>query len=438
MKKTGAVIKHRFTAGLVLIIGLLSMVTLWLTGASSVHHLVVDILAGYFLIWTFAVLLSERPIRQLRRWVVFTTVALLMSLLLAETPAVLGIVDYRSVFSTPSSEPWYRPEYVVDRELLWIHRPHHQQAEHGEGNIGEMLCLRPNPQEYLVRYDKNGFRNDADMESADIAVLGDSYVEARMLPNEVLMTSVLSDLQNSPVVNFGVGGYAPQQTLAVAKRYALPLHPNALVWVIVEGNLHQASEYEEKISTIPNKSGSMNVWWLRSFTRNSLWALLRLPQRCTPNAYFERRYGVVQETDGRQRRMYFPGYYEPMTELDRDSLQKTVAVLAEAYALCRERGIRFVVVFSPREYRVYHGLPNLSEVSEEVRHYVLNDLPEVFSKMVSEISPDIGYLDLTEVFREEAAKGIPIFLPDDSHWSPGGNRIVAQALHKIISTHRSE
>jgi hypothetical protein len=249
------------------------------------------------------------------------------------------------------------------------------------------------------------------------------------------MTSVLSDLHKSRVVNFGVAGYAPQQTLVVIKRYALNLHPNTLVWVIVEGNLHEASEYEDKAFNVPNESRSMNVRWLRSFTRNSLWALLRFPRGCTPSSNYERRYGIVQDADGRQRRIYFPGYYGPLSDRDRDSLHKTASLLAEAYELCRERGIRLVVVFSPKEYRVYRDLPNLQEVTAEVRSYMLNDLPGEFSKMVKEVSSDIEYLDLTPIFRAEATKGTPIFLPNDTHWSPEGNQVVAQALHRLLSSY---
>ncbi|MGH7232030.1 MAG: hypothetical protein ACREJU_11830, partial [Nitrospiraceae bacterium] len=57
---------------------------------------------------------------------------------------------------------------------------------------------------------------------------------------------------------------------------------------------------------------------------------------------------------------------------------------------------------------------------------VVNDLPGRFRSIVTDISLDINYIDLTPMFQAEAAKGTPIFLPEGTHWAPGGHRIAAQ------------
>jgi hypothetical protein len=106
-------------------------------------------------------------------------------------------------------------------------------------------------------------------------------------------------------------------------------------------------------------------------------------------------------------------------------------MLEEAYRLCRERGIRFVVVFAPERHRVYDGLPTVLEVSQEVNQWIVNDLPERLRATVTDISPDISYVDLTAIFRAEVEKGAVVFLPDDTHWTVEGHRIAAGAVHNL-------
>jgi PAS domain S-box-containing protein len=57
--------------------------------------------------------------------------------------------------------------------------------------------------------------------------------------------------------------------------------------------------------------------------------------------------------------------------------------------------------------------------------------------MISEISPDIGYLDLTPVFKSAVARRIPVFIPDDTHWSSQGHLVVAEALIGTLTEGRN-
>src|SRR5688572_22338995 len=113
----------------------------------------------------------------------------------------------------------------------------------------------------------------------------------------------------------------------------------------------------------------------------------------------------------------------PLSSNDMDALKKTSSALAEACRLCRERGIRFVVVFAPTAFRVYQGLANLVDVSSEVKRWNVTDVPDRLREIVAGISADINYADLTPFLRAEAEKGTPVFLPDDSHWTPAGHQI---------------
>jgi len=63
----------------------------------------------------------------------------------------------------------------------------------------------------------------------------------------------------------------------------------------------------------------------------------------------------------------------------------------------------------------------------------LDDLPDRLRQMIYEISPDIGYLDLTPALKTAARKGSLVFLPYDTHWSVEGHRVVGDALARALT-----
>jgi hypothetical protein len=71
------------------------------------------------------------------------------------------------------------------------------------------------------------------LDRADIVVIGESYIEAPMIRDNALSTTVLAGLQGRKVANLGNSGYGPQQELAVLKRFGLPLRPKVVVWAFL-------------------------------------------------------------------------------------------------------------------------------------------------------------------------------------------------------------
>jgi hypothetical protein len=227
--------------------------------------------------------------------------------------------------------------------------------------------------------------------------------------------------------------------LVVLKRYALALHPKTIVWVFFEGNDGLGAYYfDEAVASIRQEAPRVNAAWARSFSRNALSALLRLAQGCTPVPGLGDRYVVVRNQDGQEQKIYFfyPNISHAAAVLsprELEGLRKTVTILETAARLCRERGIRFVVLFAPMKYRIYAGLSNVVSVSEEVQQWALNDYPEQLGRLLAEVAPDSTYLDLTPVLRANTEKGILAFWPDDPHWAPEGHRIVAEAVDRVLS-----
>lgn len=409
---------------------------LWGTGTLNTRHLIDDIVATYFLAWGLYAFMSGLPRREVQSRFALMTLTGVVVLGSAEMLGVLGLVNYQWLLGGPERGLWDRAGFVRDPELLYRHMPHHRErGVYVRGNLGEGLCLPPNPpKEYDLRYDHNGFRNDEDLNRADVVVLGDSYVEGAMLPSSDLLTAALARRLGTPVANLGVNGYGPEQELIVLKRYALSLQPKTIVWVFFEGNdLDQVRLSGEEEESFRNTAALQDDYWFRSLTRNLIFAAKKMVHGCVPNrTLFEFR-GAFQEAGDRRTELFFWEVPWPTWDKGRTPLERVRAILTEAYELTRLHGIRFIVAYAPTSYRVHHGLRNFEPSTSQLKTLPVSSLLEEFEQMLESIAPDIEFVDLTLPLREAAAAGILTYLPDDTHWTSEGQRIAGQAIHQRLT-----
>jgi PAS domain-containing protein len=430
----------RITIGLTLFLLIVMYGLMVKAGVSDVWHLFSFLIASYLILWGAYALASSVPRTEIRNGFLLVTFSLGVGLLLVEVPAWLKLIDYRKTFSISSSLAWEQPGYLPDLELLAKPEPYHSvKMLFNQGNIGRTLCLPPRQAEpFELKYDRNGFRNDNDLTNAEIAVIGDSYVESPMLPGSMLATTRLAELTQRTVVNLGQSGYGPQQELAVLKRYGLPLHPKSVVWVFFEGNdLLDAHEYAKMVSFLKSNWNAIDTAWDRSFIRNALFWLTKAVRGCVPvEAARERTaHAAVMDTEGRKHWLYVRGRSQSasLTKEELETLKTSVVAIEEAYRLVKNEGARFVVVFATTAFRVYHDIADFKEAGEDTSRWDLNDLPDRLRKMISEISPDIEYLDLTPALKSAARKNVLVFLPDDTHWSGEGHQVVAETLSHALA-----
>ncbi|MGC4054373.1 MAG: SGNH/GDSL hydrolase family protein [Paludibaculum sp.] len=423
------------TTWLTLAIFLSACALLWLTGVSSTKHLVDNLVAGYLLFWGLYALLSDLPRREIQGRFVLMTLCGIAVLGIAELLGVTGLVNYQTVFGTHGREWFDRSGYVRDPELGYRREAHYQeQGSFVRGNIGEALCLPANtPERFDLRYDHRGFRNDTDMNRAEVVVIGDSYVESPMLPGNTLLTTQLSHRLRTSVANLGISGYGPEQELVVLKRYALALQPKTIVWVFFEGNdLYQLDPEDQKAGTESETRAGHDEYWMRSLTRNLLLLSRKAMQGCVPHPDYLRLRGTFQDTEGNETLLYF---WEKLGELkptDRLRLERLRSILDEAYQVSRQQGIRLVVAFAPVKHRVHQGLENFEPLTAEMREWPLNELPNEVASMLKGLAPEIEFLDLTPPLREAAAQGVLTYLPDDTHWSAEGQRVAGEAIHDLL------
>lgn len=407
---------------------------MWWTGASSMRHLIGNLIAGYLLAWGLYAMLSNLPRKEIGKRFIVMTMTIGACFLLAEATAVLRFVDYRAVFGTfERHNVLSGAGRVFDRELLWLHEPYYQFEADYEGNLGRALCFpRDASRRVAVRYDRNGFRNAADLDKADIVVIGDSYIEAPMIRDKALSTTVLAGLQGRTVANLGNSGYGPQQELAVLKRFGLPLRPEVVVWAFFEGNdLSNVEEYPGKAARVARQHALWQDFWFRSLSRNLLALYFRPQNQCVPNARIQEYRAEFSDENNSSSPVFFAP--SEVVSYPEETVREVQSYLREAYELCRDRHIRFMVVFVPEKYRVYHDLSNVRLSTDELRSWTVHDLPRLLRRLLADLSPDIEYIDLTPALKAESRKGIATYLPDDTHWTADGHRVAAEAIHRALA-----
>lgn len=414
-----------------------SAALLWLVEVSGRFQLGVNLFVCYLLGWALAFAVGTTPRREIRARFALMTIALGLLLVTLEAVAFLGPLDFRLLFRAPLTGHRRNPINRFDEELLHLRRPHLAvTGTRTRGNLGTIWCLPPSPPSPLsARYDSTGFRNESDLASADIGVIGDSYIEAMDVPTAEVMTSVLAQLTGMTVANLGQSGYSARRELIVLKRYALPLRPKVIVWAFYEGNdLSEIDIYDSIIASGGARAMFRASLLDRSFSKNALGALYGLLWHCQPNPVAQRRFGVVTDTDGRRVRLYFgdPGNaIGPISLHDATALEKLLGILSEAHALTRARGIQLVIAYIPDPFRVYRTVAEFPPDSECLG-WKVNDLPQRLRQLVGEVSADVGFLDLTPALIAEARVGQILYWPDDTHWTPAGHRVAAQTLSEFV------
>jgi hypothetical protein len=409
---------------------------------TNAEHLSGLLALAYMAAWGpfFALSRLDPPAKAARFALCTCSIALSVGML--ELPAWLQLVDYRTVFTTPTP-PWQRAGNRPDPDLIYVRQGHQTTRFRYDG--AELYGLRgAKPWKRYnceLTLDANGFRNPADADSADVVVIGDSFIEGLHVEAPELMTARLEDRLGATVVNLGRTGYGPQQERNVLVRHGLGLAPRTCVWAFYEGNdlqdLHEFDANRKNLKWILDDRRSSS-FYSRSFTRNGLGFAIRTWIHPDPKRPADAFAGRFTDRAGKDVDIYFStgiqhGAGGP--ELPRGGsteLKRVRAILAEAHDLCASRGIDLVVAFIPAKFRVYHDLCRFADDSP-CRDWPIDDLPDVMAKAVGEIAPGIGFVDLTGPMRDSARAGGLVYLPDDTHWSAEGHDVAARAIAECIA-----
>ncbi len=378
---------------------------------------------------------DDRVVRRRRK---FKAVAILGSLglmlLLFELLAMLGKVDYRLVFSTDrTTSEGYSPRFRIDRKLIALRYAHDSYQGRVAGDLVDRLNIdTPRRYDVDVRWDQNGFRNASDMSHSEIVMMGDSFLEAALVPFGQIASSVLARELGVSVMNLGHGGYGPQQEWVALKRFGLPARPKIVVWVFYEGNdLVNYHQYRTVMADWDGWLSRQQGYLARSFLPNALEALVRATRpNHSDRSMAIRRAGILQPPSQLAgQTMYFGYQCRPLNKADPLALLGLAKILGQARQACDAQGAKLLLVFAPNKWRV-HRSSIIPGKGSELSGWTTNDLPEQLGRIAR--IKKVALLDATMALRKTAKSGGVVYHLDDAHWNAAGNRSVAIAIADIV------
>jgi SGNH hydrolase-like domain, acetyltransferase AlgX len=427
-------LRRRLPRWLALALSGAGLVLLWVPGAGTARHVLANLLGTYLLVWGAVFLISRAPGAALAAQFILTTITAAIALGALEALALVGVADYRALFGTRQPFYWFQVGNTFDPELLWVRTPHFR----ARGTWRWPRCTPRPDLDYDLRYDHHGFRNDSDLNAADIAVVGDSFIEAGESSAANTLTAQLGRLTGLTVANLGRSAYGPQQELVVLRRYALPLRPRAIVWAFYEGNdLPDLLSYQEWFATV-QRGDARTAPSARdfSFSKNAVYAVLQRLRPCQPDPTRERTVGYFRDQAGRYIKMPFVDWLPALGPRDLVALEQLPRIFASAHELTRGEGIQLVVLFIPVAFRVYKDVVWLPEDSL-CREWPGNDLPRRLETMLATISQDIAFVDLTPRLADLGRQGRILYRTDyDSHWTDDGQQVVAEVIGEVVARTR--
>ncbi len=336
--------------------------------------------------------------------------------LLAERPK-LGDDDPLGRFPVP--EAWARELFPPLTRDYFEFDPHCYYTK----GFGLALFVRfaEHPKgRWIVRTNSLGLREDelAPDTKRRILVTGDSHTEGACREEE-RFTELVGDALRArgesevEVVNAGIGGYGFYNYVGMLEKL-LPLEPDVFVTVVFGGN---------------DFMGSLLLHHLFAGTR-------RTPPGRAYKAANERGAAVFEPALSQefQQLLYFR--HEPREQAV--ALEAARAVTLEMQRLCRDGGIRFLVVYLPalgsvqraRYEPVIGDLARALELSEEDLR-LTDRMVDVWLSDVR--TAGVQVLDLREAFR---AADVDLYWRTEHHISPAGHALVASEVLRELERGR--
>jgi len=388
------------------------------------------LLLTYLGLWAAAVTLCRDGRLMLSR-AIATTLTLAVLLLIIEFPAATGLLDYSELFGKLSGDrTGPAATFTFDRNLSYG-RPANLSWE---GRPRSDMAMRWNlpirsAERHTFTTDSRGFRNPREIDRADIALIGDSYIEGSYLSDEHTTATALEHLTGLTIVNLGRSGYGTLQELEVLRRYAVPLSPRMVAWFFFEGNdLYDDQNFENSMLYLREHDSfdksKRPPFREASFSVNSFMFVRRILDPIVPNVVPAS--GWFNDERGQRHRLHFYDYPElEWREYEEERFTKTKQALLEAERECRENECRLVIFFIPMKFRVYGGYSTFPPHSPSVEWRPW-DLADRFIDFCQQSGLDC--LDMTTPMQRAAAAGKLLYAPEDSHWNRAGHRFVAELV----------
>jgi hypothetical protein len=354
----------------------------------------------------------------------------------------------------------YKTNYLPDSELVFVEKPFNRALVRGfaGASYSRLFGVDVPPTTIEWAMDQNGFRNDRRADSADLVLLGDSYLEYGSTQSDTFGNRLEQKLGGLTVRNLGKSGYSPFQYLVVLKRYGLRYRPRYAVMAVYEGNdLHETRDYLVWRGGHPHQARG----YLFRFSTDSLiaryWAALASGYDGALKAWRSWRELILQRIA--QRRGYAPpvhpdiailnlrGKTYPKLFIDRFTAaaseellaRREFAAVGEVFAefrrLCETERIMPIVLYIPAAAHVYAAYSTRDSGDRWLRARGTQiAASENTESAVSSLARRAGveFLSLTPVFRHAAEEGKMLYYALDAHWNEEGRELAARFLAQAL------
>jgi hypothetical protein len=351
--------------------------------------------------------------------------------LVLEVPGQLEWIRYYHLGDRSSiflaEEPWRNPTLVMDPDRIFRRLPGTHLLGQTKGDMAVWLELPGESHAFDVYYDAAGFRNRRPTHDAEIAIIGDSLIEAPLVSDDELLAAQLERALGRRVATFGHLGYGPQQELDVLREDALALDRRWIVWAFFEGNdLVDFSDFEQRRKRWPLER-ALKRSLAYSVTKVLGGASRQAAARERARARLVRARAPTAE-GGQVEILLGPPPPELWDDRWNDLLAAAIDVLAVARRHSEERGASFLAVLVPTKERVYREIAGGSAAPEQ---------SPFGAKFVAECRErGIAALDLTGPLRERARHELVYFV-DDAHWNGAGIGVAATEVAAAIRAHEA-
>jgi hypothetical protein len=351
----------------------------------------------------------------------------------------------------------YRENYIADDKLVYRERPlvSTKLSNFRGAAYSPVYNIPVLPRIIDWSTDEQGFRNSHTTKSADIAVLGDSFMEYGDNEADTFGKRLEKKLPGLVVVNLGKSGYGPFQYLEVLKNYGIDKKPKDVLFGFYEGNDlkdieaylewkkgHRKGDYGEIHAALTGNLLQRYTMALRGTIRSigrqtSLLVNLGISKIWQRRGYIHPRVIVVKLGNEIYRMLFVPELGEkPIEELLRTAeVKKLRMILRDFKILCEKHSIDPTILYIPSVSNIYAGYSTMESGSSWLgRRQGQIRAKKNLEQTVVNLSQELGLelINLSPVYEAAAQEGKMLYYALDSHWNAEGREVAATFVAEML------
>jgi hypothetical protein len=358
------------------------------------------------LVWVAVIVAVHRSSKRVAKGLVVSSAVMAVTLVALEAVGYAARIDWKAALAGG-------PALTLGKSAV----PHAEGEGLAAQDIAFLSGIEFERIPYRFRADQFGFRNAVDRDSADVYLLGDSFIVGGLVPGDELLSARLEQDAHVTVMNVALSGLSPQEERELLLRSKLPLDGRLVVHFVFEGN----DLLDSKRSTL---GGSRDAEPKPSVAERSLTFALMLELQRASQRLVGRRSGNYGLINGRPflfrwLRSSFFGVEDQCAEI--------TGTLLDLKQRVEQQGGRYCVVSIPSKMRVlgpactFPADSDLSDVESNI-----GPLPASLAAWAA--AKGVDYLDLAPALSESMTAGRIPWFPADTHWNGIGHETAARAL----------